>query len=103
MNVPRYAALVATLLGRRVTRGEAPPGDRRRGIATIERALRARTRRKRLSALGLVVAAAAALVVWRAAPRGEPSAAASSAALSASPVGRGAGPCLILVALALQS
>jgi ferric-dicitrate binding protein FerR (iron transport regulator) len=90
MNVPRYAALAAKLLGSRVARGAPPAGDRGRGLETIAGALQARTRRKRLGFVGLVLAAAAALVLWRAARPSQRISPVSSVALSASPLGRGA-------------
>jgi len=65
MNVPRFASAVAKLL-----RGSLPDearvtGDRARGIATIERAMLARSRRRRLHWGGatLALAAAASLLV----------------------------------------
>ena len=56
MNVPRYAHTVARLLGRDRSSGLAPPGDRERGVLTIERALARRTRRSRWRAGGAAAA-----------------------------------------------
>jgi hypothetical protein len=90
LNAPRYAALAAKLLGRSVPRGQPPPGDRERGRRTIERALRARTQRRRLVWCG-VAAAAAVLVLWSATRFGEPTPGSPRpAAMQVSPLGRGA-------------
>ncbi len=62
MNVPRYAHTLARLLARNRGSGLAPPGDRERGVLTIERALAQRKRRSRWR-----VAGAAALLAGLAA------------------------------------
>ncbi len=72
MNIPRYAVAAAKLLGRAVESAPLPSGDRARGLMTIERAMAARGRRRRLLWAGVaVLAAAAALVgVWQVHSRG---------------------------------
>jgi len=59
VNTPRFAPAVAKLLGRSLPPPGSAPGDRARGILTIERALLARTRRRRLIG-GLAACAAVA-------------------------------------------
>lgn len=93
MNIPRYAAAAAKLLSRNLPVGGATPGDRARGVATIERAMQARLRRRRLFAAGgALAAAAAALLLTAQLPRhAEVSADASAqVAISAFPSGQGA-------------
>jgi hypothetical protein len=67
MNVPRYAAAAAKLLGRHVPAPLSSSGDRARGIATIQAALAARSRRRRLlwagAGAGLAVAVAASALI----------------------------------------
>lgn len=63
MNVPRYAAAAAKLLGRHVPTGRVAAGDRARGVATIQAALAARTRRRRLLWVGGVLAVAASTLL----------------------------------------
>jgi TolA-binding protein len=63
MNVPRYAAAAARLLGRRVPAARPAAGDRERGIGTIQAALSARTRRRRLLGAGGVLALAASALL----------------------------------------
>lgn len=63
MNTPRYAAAAAKLISQHLPR--ATPGlvERERSIATIERAIRARTRRRRSLFAGGALAAAAVLLL----------------------------------------
>src|SRR3954469_19841328 len=92
MNTPRYAAAAAKLLGKHVRSTELVPGDRERGLATIERAMQARAGRRRLR-LGIGVFAAAAallLVVQGARQLSAARAVAPLVAIDASPAGRGA-------------
>ena len=63
MNTPRYATAAAKLIGKRLPVSNHSVGDQARGIATIERALRARTRRRRLAAAMSALAAAAAVML----------------------------------------
>ena len=63
MNTPRYAAAAAKLLRRYLPGAIVASGQEVRGIATIERAMRARTRRRRLLAIGASLAAAAAVLL----------------------------------------
>lgn len=94
MNTPRYAAAAAKLLRHSLPIVSKASGDEARGVATIERAMRARTRRRRLVMLGSSLAAAAAILVvgtqltkWRALPA---AAAASPVAINVIPSGKGA-------------
>jgi hypothetical protein len=90
MNVPRYSAAAAKLLARHVS-GEVPrPGERDRGIATIERAMRQRTRRRWLLRSGWLLGAAAALAMLWQVSRSKDSQGAAVAKANASPLGRGA-------------
>jgi hypothetical protein len=60
MNVPQYASSAAKLLRRYLPAAPtAVQGDREQGIATVERAMWARARRRRLQWLGALVASAA--------------------------------------------
>ncbi len=63
MNTPRYAAAAAKLLAKHLPK--ATPGlvERQRSVATIERAIRARIRRRRWLGVGSALAVAAALVL----------------------------------------
>jgi len=92
MNTPRYAAAAAKLLQRFLPEATVASGDEARGLATIERALRARTRRRRLWAIGAISAAAAAiLIVLVQLDKRRPSSASSAAiAINVTPSGRGA-------------
>lgn len=65
MNVPRFASAAAKLLRSSLPEARPSTGDRQRGMATIERALHARARRRRLTwgAIGFAAAAAALLLV----------------------------------------
>jgi hypothetical protein len=92
MNIPRYAAAAAKLLGKRVRGTELVAGDRERGIATIERAMQARVRRRRLVfGAGILASAAALLLVVQGARHlSTAPAAAPLVAINASPAGRGA-------------
>ena len=92
MNTPRYAAAAAKLLRRYLPGASVAAGDEARGIATIERALRARSRRRQLSALGASLAVAAAVLIvsnqfgrWRNSPTSS-----AAIAINATPWGQGA-------------
>jgi ferric-dicitrate binding protein FerR (iron transport regulator) len=93
MNTPRYAAAAAKLLKQGLPVAPKAEGDEARGVATIERAMHARTRRRRLVMLGSTLAAAAAILLigaqltrWR-----TPSAvAAAPVAIAVTPSGKGA-------------
>jgi len=63
MNTPRYAAAAAQLLRRYLPGAPVASGDEARGIATIEHAMQARTRQRRLMAIGASLAAAAAVLI----------------------------------------
>ncbi len=65
MNVPAYAAATAKLLRRHLREAAPASADRNVGIATIERALRARIRRRRMwwGGAGLAAAAATTLLL----------------------------------------
>jgi hypothetical protein len=66
MNTPRYAALAAKLLGGALRQTELVPHDRERGIATVERAMQARARRRRwLRGVSVFAAAASVLLAGR--------------------------------------
>lgn len=92
MNTPRYAAAAAKLLGKQVQKPELVTGDRERGIATIERAMQARARQKRLLWATSACAAAAALLLSLQASRFLRAAESKPAAVAigAAPAGRGA-------------
>ena len=94
MNIPGYAAAAAKFLKSLDVRVAAPTGDRERGIATIERALHARSRRRRLAWSGGVIAVAAALtLMWQLGSRWLPAGSSSSAnavSINVSPAGVGA-------------
>jgi len=92
MNTPRYAAAAAKLLQRYLPRATFASGDEERGIATIEWAMRVRTRRRRLLAIGASLAAAAAVLVvatqlgnWR-----QSAASTAGIAINVTPSGHGA-------------
>jgi ferric-dicitrate binding protein FerR (iron transport regulator) len=93
MNTPRYASAVAKHLRKHLPAASSIEGDQARGVATIERAMRARARRRLLIGIGGTVVAAAAVAVlagqiWkpnRAAPHD-----AGLVAIEVSPAGRGA-------------
>ena len=87
MNTPRYATAAAKLIGKYLPAASTAAGDQARGIATIERALRARARRRRLFAVGGAVAAAAALVLAAQLLKPKPTQAVS---IDASALGKGA-------------
>jgi len=77
MNTPRYAAAAAKLIRQHLPSVTSVSGNEERGVATIERAMRARARRRRLVGVSsLLAAAAASLIVgwqvatWRASPTG---------------------------------
>lgn len=63
MNTPRYAALAAKLLEGALRPSQLVSHDRERGIATVERAMRARARRQLWLRGTSIVAAAACLVL----------------------------------------
>jgi len=90
MNTPRYAAAAAKVLSKHLPTSIGVRGDAARGVATIERALRARARRRRLGlGLGFVAAAAALWLVasysgWLRRP------APSLVSIDVSPAGNGA-------------
>jgi ferric-dicitrate binding protein FerR (iron transport regulator) len=63
MNTPRYAASAAKLIRQYLPSVTVVAGDEARGVATIERALRARARRRRLVGVGSFLAAAAAVAL----------------------------------------
>lgn len=93
MNVPRYAALAAQLLGRHLPQAQPVSGDRERGIATIERAMLARARRRRVMWLSGTLAAAATVILAVQAGRllsAPPAGNDRLVAIAASPAGRGA-------------
>lgn len=92
MNTPRYAAAAAKLLRRYLPDATVRSGDEARGIATIERAMQARTRKRRFLAIGGALAAAAAVLIvgtqlatWR-----QPSAVSRPIAINGTPSGQGA-------------
>lgn len=92
MNTPRYAAAAAKLLRRYLPGAAVASGDEARGIATIERAMWARKRQRRVLTLSASLAAAAAVVIvgsqlrkWR-----EPSLGSNSVSISVIPSGQGA-------------
>lgn len=90
MNTPRYALAAARLLKRRVEAFTPAPGDRARGLTTIDRAMRARARRRRWSwsLAAVAAAAAAAFSMWRLSMDSPPEV--RSAWLEVSPLGEGA-------------
>lgn len=93
MNTPRYAAAAARLLKQHLPSSLIVSADEARGVATIDRALQARTRRRRLVAFASVTAAAAAvwLVAWQVAGwRQPPQRAGAAVAIEATPAGQGA-------------
>lgn len=92
MNTPHYAAAAAKLLNKRVTSTQAIPDEQARGIETIERAMQARLRRRRMQGAVAVLAAAAGLVLAVQTVRQfSPAAAAGTlVAIDVSPAGRGA-------------
>jgi len=92
MNTPRYAAAAAKLLRRYLPGATVASGDSSRGIGTIERAMRARTRQRRLLAVGASLAVAAAVLIagtlldkWR-----QSSASSGVIAINVTPSGQGA-------------
>lgn len=92
MNTPRYAAAVAKLLRRYLPGATVALGDEARGIATIERAMRARTRQRRVLTVSAALAAAAAVLIvgvqlrkWR-----EPLIGSSAVSINGTPSGQGA-------------
>jgi ferric-dicitrate binding protein FerR (iron transport regulator) len=90
MNVPRHAAAAAKLLRRELSTATTSAGDRARGLATIERAMQVRTRRRRwLQGLG-VAAAAATLLGLGLAHRQLALADPPQVAIQAAPLGSGA-------------
>jgi ferric-dicitrate binding protein FerR (iron transport regulator) len=66
MNIPRYAVAAARTLKRHLEQVPPPAGDRARALATIERAMAVRSRRRALLwTLAAAAAAAAALALWQ--------------------------------------
>ena len=94
MNIPRFAAAAAKLLRGSLSDQEPVAGDRGRGIATIERAVRSRAHRRRLNWSGGVLAAAAAvfLLIWAGNRASEKSKTGELVSINVSPAGRGAAP-----------
>ena len=92
MNTPRYAAAAAQLLRRCLPGATVTSGDEARGISTIERALRARTRQRRLLTIGasLVLAAAVLIVATKVGKWRRSSASAGAIAINVTPAGQGA-------------
>ncbi len=91
MNTPRYAAAAARVLRQYLPAASLVSGDEARGLATIERALRARARRRRLVVFGSVLAAAAAVwVVVTQLGKAHQPVAAATIAIDVSPSGQGA-------------
>jgi ferric-dicitrate binding protein FerR (iron transport regulator) len=92
MNLPSYAAAAARLLRLHALHTDSVAADRERGVSTIERALRARARRRRLQAALAVFAAAALLVLWQVARLTKLGSGAGfeRVTISALPAGRGA-------------
>ena len=67
MNTPRYASAAAKLLAKHLPAGPVGLPERARSVDTIERAMKARTRRRALwlaSSAIASVAAVAAVVLW---------------------------------------
>jgi len=62
MNVPRYAATAAKLLQKQLATSVPAPSERERGLATIQEAMRARSKRRRIWTLSSVAAAASLLL-----------------------------------------
>jgi len=92
MNTPRYAAAAAKLLRRYLPGAAAASADEARGIATIERALWARTRQRRLLTIGVSLLAAAVVLIvgtqlrkWR-----QPSASSGAIAINVTSAVQGA-------------
>lgn len=92
MNIPSHAEAAAKLLRSRVGATRPVPDERERSIATIERAMHARVRRRRAVGVGLTLAAAAALLLTAQGVRHWTSRATSPTlvAINVSPAGRGA-------------
>lgn len=93
MNTPRYAAAAAKLIGKHLPSVAVVAGDEARGVATIERAMRARVRRRRaVGFVSFVAVAAAVLLVATQLPKWrEPSVAVSApVSINVTPSGNGA-------------
>lgn len=92
MNTPRYAAGAAKLIARHLPRATPEGLERERSVATIGRAMLARSRRRRWLGMGgaLSVAAALLLVVKLAGPYWQPDQTSARVLISASPSGQGA-------------
>jgi hypothetical protein len=92
MNTPRYATAAAKLIAKHLPR--ATPGlvERERSVATIERAIRARARRRRWLGAGSALAVAAMLLLAARATLFHRGSAPTSAhvLINASPSGKGA-------------
>ena len=92
MNIPRFASAAAKLLRASLPDEEPVLGDRARGIATIERAMHARARKRRLRWSAAVFASAAAVfaLVWTGRQLRLPGKEADLVSIDVSPAGRGA-------------
>jgi ferric-dicitrate binding protein FerR (iron transport regulator) len=93
VNTPRYAAAAAKLISKNLPSAAVVAGDEARGVATIERAMRARVRRRRAIGVGSVLSVAASvLLVATQLPTWHGSSAEASAAVSidVTPSGNGA-------------
>jgi hypothetical protein len=89
VNVPRHAAAAAKLLQRGLSTPITAAGDRVRGLATIERAMMVRARRRRWLGISLLAAAALLLGVGLT-YRGGSEPRALRVAIQAAPLGKGA-------------
>lgn len=92
MNTPRYAAAAAKLLRQNLADVNPACADRTRGLATIERAMHARSRRRRLFLLGASLAVAAGVVTLATRLRSWPTphTGSESIAINVTPSGQGA-------------
>jgi ferric-dicitrate binding protein FerR (iron transport regulator) len=90
MNIPRFASAASKLLRAGLPKSEPAPGDRARGIATIEQAMLARSRRRRLHWGGVAVASAAAVFLLVSAGRWMSARPEALVSINVSPAGRGA-------------
>lgn len=92
MNTPRYATAAAKLIARHLPKPTSELLERDRSIATIERAIRARSRRRRWLGAGsaLAVAAALLLAVQATLQHGRSDPASARVLINVSPSGDGA-------------
>jgi hypothetical protein len=92
MNTPRYATAAAKLIARHLPKATAELVERERSIATIEQAMRARSRRRRWLGVGggLAVAAALLLTAQLTRLRAHPDQSAGHVVIEVSPSGEGA-------------